>query len=59
MIQEMHVFDDGSVAARSGPAWIIWEPRGGLGCWVPSEDPEGNFWDKCAAASFVAEKGQQ
>ena len=59
MVQEMRFFDDGSVVARSGSAWIIWEPRGGIEYWSPAEDPEGDFWDECDAASFVATKDQR
>lgn len=59
LIQEMHIFDDDSVAVRSGPAWIIWEPRDGLECWASSADPGGILWDECDAASFIATKGQR
>ncbi len=59
LVQEMHFFDDGSVVARSGPAWIIWEPRDGIERWKPGADPVGRLWKECNAASFIATKGQR
>ena len=56
VIREMRAFDDGSIAALSATDWMIWEPRGSLRNWSPSEDPNGDLWNDCKAASLVERK---
>lgn len=53
MIQEMRYFDDGSVAARSGEHWLVWEPCGGLNEWYTAEDPQVIDWHECEARRFI------
>ena len=56
VILEMRAFADGSIAALSANDWMIWEPRGGLRNWSPSDDPNGDLWNDCNAASLVERK---
>lgn len=51
MVQEMRYFDDGSVAARSGSHWLVWEPCGGL--------DNARYvapWKDCEARRFIDKK---